>query len=233
MSFQAGPGGSRGGHWFRWAGRGSALALLWIGLAAGAGAQKHRQDDVAQLAPGRFLVASRDLGDPNFRRTVVLLVDYDRREGAFGLVINRPSEIDLARVLSGEDDHQEALGPVFLGGPVAPLQFALLVRAATAPQGATRVLDDVFFSTSRELLESLAATADEAVSFRAYAGYAGWSIGQLEAEVSRGGWHVVEGRAEAVFDASADQLWQRLILVGTAEWARLEGARAPAAREDS
>ncbi len=236
MSSLAGPDRSQGGRWYRRAGTGSALAalaLLSIGLRGDAAAQQRSEDSVARLAPGRFLVASRELGDPNFRRTVVLLVDYDRREGALGLVINRPSEVDLASILSGAKDSERALGPVFLGGPVAPLQFAFLVRSGTPPEGGQRVLDDVFFSTNLDLLERLAAAEESEAPFRAYAGYAGWSIGQLEAEVHLGGWHVVEGRAETIFDPRADEVWPRLILVGTAEWARLDGGRTAAVGERS
>ena len=205
----------------------AAIVLPAATLVSAGQVRSRSETGVARLAPGRLLVASRELADPNFRRTVVLLIDYGRREGAFGLVINRPSRIDLSQVLAGDPDSRE-LGPVFLGGPVEPLPVTLLMRGTESPEAAHRIFDDVHFSSSRELLEQLARQARPTADFRAYAGYAGWAIGQLEAEVSAGGWHVVDGRVSAVFDASPADVWPRLILIGTAEWARLGAPR----RED-
>ncbi len=169
-----------------------------------------------ELAPGRFLVASRDLGDPNFRETVVLLVEYERREGALGLIVNRPTEVDLARVLLGEEDI--VLGPVFQGGPVAPLQMSVLVRTPAELSNARPVFDDVQFSSSRELLLALSGAEPSEIPFRAYAGYAGWAPGQLELEVDAGGWHVMDGDGASIFGDTSD-LWTRWILRGTADWA--------------
>ena len=187
------------------------------------------QNGPADLEVGRLLVASRELRDPSFRETVVLVLEYSRSEGAVGVVVNRPSEIELGRILTDVDGAAELTEPVFIGGPVEPLQFTFLVRAESPPEDSEWVFADVFRSGSRKLLERLATAAPGSETFRAYAGYAGWVRGQLEAEIAAGAWHVLEGSPRRVFDASPRGLWSKLILIGTAEWAAVPPAASGAA----
>lgn len=176
----------------------------------------------AGLAPGKLLVASRALRDPNFHQTVVLLVEYGALTGALGLVLNRPSRVELAALLPELEGIPERLSRhVHVGGPVEPTLFTLLVRSSAEPESSDRVYPDLFRSQSRELLERLVSAPVPEEDFRAYAGYAGWAPGQLEAELAVGGWHLVDGRAAIVFEQPTDRMWPRLILIGTAELARL------------
>lgn len=208
--------------------RGVVLALVLCLAGSPSFAQTRRGEDaVERLETGSFLVASRELQDPNFRQTVVLIVEYDRWQGALGLVINRPSEVELSHVMPRAEGSGVASELVFVGGPVEPLQFALLVRSPEAPQEARPVFDDVYFSNSLELLERLIDEPVEDGSFRTYAGYSGWAPGQLETEIAVGGWHVVAGQEEAIFEHPSDKVWSRLILLGTADWARLGSDVAP------
>ena len=151
-------------------------------------------------AVGRLLVADRALLDPNFRRTVVLLVEYGEREGAMGLVLNRPAAIEVGSFLADVPGLEEHHDPVFVGGPVEPFRAALLVRAPEPPEHTTPVIGDLHFSTSRSLLERLAGEPRPKESFRVYAGYAGWSPGQLEMEIAAGGWHVLRADPGELFD---------------------------------
>jgi putative transcriptional regulator len=179
----------------------------------------------ADLAQGSFLVASRGLRDPNFAETVVLLVDYGR-DGAMGLIVNWPTRMQLSQVLpeieglEGRDDR------VFVGGPVAKWQMVLLVRSAAAPEDSRPVMDEVYFSSSRVLLESLAERQSDTVEFRTYVGHAGWAPGQLEAEVARGGWHILPGDAAVVFDPAPSEVWPDLIRQSSVQWAKLHSAGA-------
>lgn len=169
------------------------------------------------LAAGSLLVASRGLLDPNFSHTVVLLVNYDEN-GAMGLIINRPTEVDLSQMVADMEKVKEGENTVWVGGPVAHWQLVLLVRSAAELEGADRVLGDVHFTGSREVLESVLESGKE---FRAYAGYAGWGAGQLEGEIDRGGWHVLPGDPGLVFDSTPLELWKELIARGEARWASL------------
>lgn len=162
-------------------------------------------------------MASRGLLDPNFSHTVVLMVDHND-EGAMGLILNRPTEVDLSQMVSELEELEEGRNTVWVGGPVAHWQLVLLVRSDSEVEGARRVLGDVHFTASREVLESVLESGAE---FRTYAGYAGWGAGQLEGEIERGGWHVLPGEPELVFDSSPLELWNELIVRGESRWASL------------
>lgn len=192
-----------------------AAAGLLIGsslLASGleGAAMQLRPGAVRDLAPGKLLVAQRDLVDPNFRESVILLADYNDK-GAMGLIINRQTETPLARVLPDLKEGKGSSAPVFFGGPVeAPGVLALL--RSDAPQADMRhVLADVYLITSRTLLDQTIAKGTGPERFRVYVGYAGWGPGQLENETVRGSWQVFSGDAGLIFDPTPGSLWRRQI----------------------
>jgi putative transcriptional regulator len=161
-------------------------------------------------AKGMFLVASRDLHDPNFARTVVLLLDYDAG-GALGLVINRPSSMGLAETLPEIEGLGPGDGPIWTGGPVARGKMMMLLRRDGPLEDTETVVPGVRLSRSRDLLEELAEERSRGTEFRVYAGYSGWGPGQLDGELDRGGWHVVPADAETVFAAEPAGIWERLL----------------------
>lgn len=183
-----------------------------------------RLDSPMRLAQGRFLVADHGLRDPNFSRTVVLLIDYDP-EGAFGVVINRPSEVRVTTVMPDIEELSKRPDVVYLGGPVALGQMMLLVRSRRAPQDAHHIFNDVYLSSSDAVLRQ--AVAEKNGSFRVFAGHAGWAPGQLDGEVGRGDWHVVRADAATVFDREPGEIWPELIRQSTAPLVRLPSAPEP------
>ena len=177
----------------------------------------------AQAAPGdpakgKFLVADRGLLDPNFAETVILLLDYDEG-GAMGVVINLPTELKVASVLSELEPLAETEACVYVGGPVALSQMLLLVRVDQPPDESLHVFEDVYLSTSRVLLDRLGRGDAEALGFRVFAGHSGWAPGQLDAEIGRGDWHVLPAEADLVFDEDTDSLWGDLIERSDVQWA--------------
>ena len=98
-----------------------------------------------------------------------------------------------------------------MGGPVGERQLLLLVRAKEAPPGSAAVLDGVYMSGSRETLALLLAQPRAGDELRAYAGYAGWASGQLDAEIARGDWLVAAGDAAAIFAKAPERLWRELL----------------------
>ena len=181
-----------------------------------------RPESREELAKGKFLVASRHLQDPNFRETVVLLIDYGL-EGAMGLVINRPSAVKLATVFPDIEELKQRKDTIYVGGPVAVNQMLLLIRSSKVPEDATAVAPDVYISTSWKVLERLVkkrATEDE--RFRLFAGYAGWSASQLDFERTRGDWYVLKADAESVFSQNPSELWKELIRRVTVKWVLME-----------
>ncbi|MGB6941801.1 MAG: YqgE/AlgH family protein [Bryobacteraceae bacterium] len=173
------------------------------------------------LAIGKLLVASRDLGDPNFAKTVILLVHYDEEKGAVGLVINKRTDVPISRVFH---DLKEASGrqdPVYIGGPVELNSVLALLKSPKKPDGADRVFGDVYLISDRDLLTKTLASSAEATAFHTYIGYAGWQTGQLEHEVELGAWHILPADASTVFHADPDSVWERMIRRTELQIARL------------
>ena len=197
-------------------GRRMAVALV-LTLAVAAAHAAPAPEPALHPGVGIFLVADETLRDPSFARSVVLLLEADD-EGAFGLVINRPMPLTLADLLAERSGAVAETIEVFSGGPVETGRVALLFRDPVPRSGSNPVVGDVQITFSRTTLEQLLATPDaDAISVRAFAGYAGWSAGQLEGEVARGDWHLMHASAESIFAPEPLGLWQQLIrrLAGT------------------
>jgi putative transcriptional regulator len=164
-----------------------------------------------ELAAGTFLVASRDLGDPNFSETVILLLRYDEEQGAMGLIVNRRTDLPLSRVF---DDVKSAKGRkdlAYMGGPVEPGDVLALLKSSAKLEDADRVFGSVYLISDKELLEKMLADKAESGVFHVFLGYAGWGPGQLEHEMDLGAWHILPADAASVFDADPDSVWPRLI----------------------
>jgi putative transcriptional regulator len=187
-------------------------SLLFIVLPwceAGAAAQP---GGAADLGPGSLLVASRDLGDPNFATSVVLLVRYDEdEEGVVGLVINRQTRVTISRALEGIKGSRGRTDYVYAGGPVGRSGLLALVRSRAKIENAERVFGDVKLLSHKVQLEKVLSGTAGPGTFRAYVGYAGWTVPQLKAEIELGAWHVFPPDADLVFDPNPDGLWLRLI----------------------
>jgi len=164
---------------------------------------------------GRLLVATPLLGDPNFKRAVVLIVEHEEVEGTLGVVLNRPTAIGVGQVLEQWTELTTEPSVVFRGGPVAPnsaLALAL-IPGKEEPVG-WRALDGAPSLARLGLLDldtppGLLTTA--ITSMRVYAGYAGWSPGQLEAEIAEGAWYVLAAEPADVFAADPALLWRQVL----------------------
>jgi putative transcriptional regulator len=168
------------------------------------------REAIEALRGGNLLVAARRLPDPNFARTVVLLADAGPK-GAMGLVINRRSEVTISRLFPQIKPSLTTADHAFVGGPVEQTRALALVRGVEAPIGARPVAQGVSLVTAAEAIEALIAKAPATSRFRVYVGYAGWGPGQLEAEITEGSWHVIDGDSELVFTTDPAALWQRQI----------------------
>jgi putative transcriptional regulator len=164
---------------------------------------------------GRLLVATPVLGDPNFRRTVVLVVEHDPGEGTLGVVLNRPTEVPVGQVLEPWTDLATGPAVVFTGGPVSPTSaLALALVSGNGEPLGWRGLDSGP-EMSRIGLVDLEAPpevlAAEIRSLRVFAGYAGWGSGQLEDEIEEGAWYVLPGQPGDPFMADPQQLWPEVL----------------------
>jgi putative transcriptional regulator len=174
-----------------------------------------------ELAKGKFLVASRRLQDPNFKETVVLLVEYGLN-GAMGLVINRPSPVKLVTVFPDIKELKQRKDTIYAGGPVAVNQMLMLIRSSQVPEESKEITQEVYISSSGKVLERLMKSTANDEKFRLFAGYAGWAPNQLDFERTRGDWHVLKADAETVFAQKPLEIWQDLIHRVSVKWVRLE-----------
>jgi putative transcriptional regulator len=163
------------------------------------------------LGAGRLLVASRDLSDPNFAQTVVLLVHHDEDEGVLGLIINRRTKLPISRAFQELPAAKGRTDPVYAGGPVERTAVLALVRSDAKTKGGESILADVSMISSEDLLEKTLAAGPESKAFHVYLGYSGWTAKQLEREVELGAWYIFPGESALVFDPNPESLWSRLI----------------------
>jgi putative transcriptional regulator len=193
--------------------RGAGLVLLVTAVSAAQTLPRRVnpvQDARAEdLAIGKLLVAQKELGDPNFAESVVLITEYGE-EGTSGLIINRRSKVALSKFYP-EIKGKNAADPVYSGGPVEEkLGFGLL-RSRDRLEDTKRILPDVRLITDDKMLDKMVASGKDASTLRMYVGYCGWGPEQLEHEMELGAWHLFPGTAELVFDPDPDSLWSRLI----------------------
>ncbi|HXG18601.1 MAG TPA: YqgE/AlgH family protein [Methylomirabilota bacterium] len=173
---------------------------------------------ITQLGKGKLLVANRRLSDPNFAQTVILLLEYSR-EGAMGVVLNRPTDIGLATVLPQIKALKKRKDTVSLGGPVGRDQVLLLAQSSRPPENSQQIFGQCYIVVSQTALLRLIGNGNPGIKLRAFVGYAGWAPGQLDAEVARQDWHIRPADVTTVFSLTPDRMWPELIKQSEFEWA--------------
>ena len=154
---------------------------------------------------GHFLIAAPNLDDPNFFRTVVLMIEHHDL-GAMGVVLNRPSDKLLREVWSQVSDAPcETDEPIYVGGPVSGPLLAVHDREEYSE---LEVLPGVHLATNKGALSALVAS--QTAKVRYVADYAGWGKGQLESELQMGGWLTTPATSELVF-SDPDPLWSEVV----------------------
>lgn len=155
---------------------------------------------------GKLLIASPHLSDPNFYRTVVLVLKHDRDE-AFGLILNRPTEHRLSDVMAMVSKVSCVHDiPLYYGGPVEGPLMALHDISEDEPESECR--SGVAVSVQQERILKLVTQAG--IRLRVFDGYSGWGAGQLEAELEQGGWLIADANSDNIF-CDHDELWERLV----------------------
>ena len=175
-------------------------------------------DGVTEPLKGRLLVAAPTLLDPNFDRTVVLVLEHGD-EGAVGLVLNRPTETEVDEPLPAWRWKAASPPVVFVGGPVSQTAAIALGRSSTSG-----TVSDGFAPLFAGLGTVDVARDPDAVgdveSVRVFAGYSGWGAGQLEDEIDEGAWIVVDADPTDALSDDPDDLWRRVLRRqgGTTAW---------------
>lgn len=164
---------------------------------------------MAQSLRGHFLVASNDLRDPNFYRTVVLILE-DNDDGTMGLVVNRPSSLTVDSAFARVEKPALSSDPIYSGGPVETTALFILHNCPELGVHDEHVTDGIFLTGSNDSFESLVSGeqgCDHACGFRVYSGYAGWGQQQLTDEINRGDWLILEADCDTVFSIDPYSVW--------------------------
>jgi len=161
----------------------------------------------SSVEKGVLLVASPNLDDPNFRESVVLIVEHGP-EGTFGLILNRSTNVLLSHALPDLTVLKGTSYRLFVGGPVEPTHLLLLFRLKEPPADARSVFDGVYVGGTPKVLERIITQAKPTETFRAFAGFAGWAPGQLKYEMLQGGWAILPPDSFSIFDQDPATLWR-------------------------
>jgi putative transcriptional regulator len=179
------------------------------------------------LAPA-LLISMPQLVDPNFNRAVVLLIRHSGKDGAFGLILNRPL-VTTGRVVVNREAGQEMSAEhelhIWVGGPVEPQRSWMLVgESDEAEAQGVRIAEGLYLSTSPDLLGRLLEPSPPD-RVRLIVGYAGWSSGQLEAELQASAWLLSDVDANLIFETPPERMWETAIRRLGADPASLQMSR--------
>jgi putative transcriptional regulator len=157
---------------------------------------------------GHLLLDSGMLQGSFFQRSVVLICQHDA-DGAFGLVLNRSTGNNVGDAVVADLPDSIKACPLFLGGPVQPSALSYLHTDSFIPDA--NVLPNLTLGHSLDTLIELSSEFSADRRFKLFAGYAGWSAGQLEGELERKAWLTHPANLELVFDTEHDKLWQKVL----------------------
>jgi putative transcriptional regulator len=153
-----------------------------------------------------LLIAKGDLRDPNFADSVVLVMN-NLGPAPVGLVVNRPTEIPVAKIFPDLKRLAQLHDKVYFGGPVELESVWFLFRAAKPPEHAIKAFGGIYVSASRELLLQLLGREKPMDGLRIFLGHSGWAPGQLEAEIARGAWTLERADPDAIFNGKSEHPW--------------------------
>jgi putative transcriptional regulator len=157
---------------------------------------------------GQLILDGGKLQGSFFHRSVVLVCQHDE-EGALGLILNRSTENKVGQALVANLPEKIKEQSLFIGGPVQPQALSFLHTDQFLPDA--NVMTNLSLGHSIDTLMDLGESFSGAQKLRLFAGYAGWSAGQLDNEMSRNDWLVHPATLELVFHPEPDQLWKNIM----------------------
>jgi putative transcriptional regulator len=191
-----------------------ALILIWAIVAACTTPRAETKTSQEPAETGHaplFLVASPDMPDPLFQQTVILLLPSSDLSIVAGLVINKPTKMNLGQLFSHSPAIANQAQSVYFGGPVELTTPIVLMRASKAPDATTHLFENIYMSIDaapvREFLKRPGAEKD----FRLFLGRAQWTPDQLHSEILQGAWVVTPASPELVFSPYPARIWQTLV----------------------
>lgn len=175
---------------------------------------KHRP----RLSKGTIIIAGRNLHDPNFSHTVVLITEYNKI-GTMGLIINRPMKMAANKVFPPITQVTQEAGKLYNGGPIGFNNLQILVETGTALQRSESLTGNIYLINNPRTFDALAQHSEDGIKVKIISGYAGWGVGQLESEIIRGDWYIWRADSRIVFSKRPESVWDELIELVTVQWA--------------
>ncbi len=167
-----------------------------------------KNDEYSLPHKGMVLIASPDLLDPNFKRSVVLLCEHNS-EGSFGLILNKPLNIKISDAVEDLADWDL---PLNIGGPVQNNTIHVLHRRGDLISDSLEIDDGVFWGGNYEEIQSLVNTGQiNAEEFRFFLGYSGWGVGQLEDEMQEDSWYQSSITNDLAFNTLPEKMWSNVL----------------------
>jgi len=157
---------------------------------------------------GQLLLDSGELGGSFFQHTVILVCRHDN-EGAFGLVLNRSTQNKVGDLIIADLPDTLKESTLYLGGPVQPTALSFLHTDNFVPEA--DVLPNLSLEHSLDMLVEIGESFSPDKKIKLFAGYAGWSPGQLEQEMKRKSWLTFPATLELVFETPVEELWQKIL----------------------
>ena len=159
--------------------------------------------------PGELLLSEPTMNDFYFGRSAVLLIDHSEGEGSFGIIMNKPLNVRLNKIV---DVFQDFDAPVYLGGPVASQQIFFMHTLGELVPDTCEIMKGLYWGGNTDTLNTLISTGiANHDNVRFFLGYSGWDTGQLGNELERNAWVVCKADAKSLFSIPADKMWEQFV----------------------
>ncbi|HJO45959.1 MAG TPA: YqgE/AlgH family protein [SAR324 cluster bacterium] len=180
---------------------------------------EENKTSIAEFKPGagKFLVATTELLHSAFDKTVILLLEYST-QGAVGLVINKPSHIPLNQVFSKTPGQTKWTENLYWGGPVSSESLNLLLKTDQQSKGMRMMVDNLYWVHDSMMVKKILESGWPDSEARVYAGFSGWGAGQLEDEILKGSWKIIQADVRSIFFPPSEQIWKELFFLSNSKW---------------
>ncbi len=183
--------------------------MLFTGMASVLVESMCKAEDKPAEKP-LFLVARPTILDPVFARSVVLMLPLEGEPIIVGLIVNKPTKLQLVKLFPDSPNLKDSAEAAYLGGPVDPDTGALAFHAAKAPKQAMLLYDDVYLTFDSKLITKLLRDPKQSGDVRLFLGRAQWDPNQLQGEALEGSWYSLRAEGSIIFDHDSANLWKRM-----------------------
>jgi putative transcriptional regulator len=183
-----------------------ALCAVCAALVLAVAPVRHAGGADADPTTSILIVARPGLPDPNFRDSVVLVLN-NLGPGPAGVILNRPTRIPVSELFPGVEHLSRTDDKLYFGGPLAITSLLFLFRATTPPDDAVRVAEGIYLSADQDLLRKLLSRDKPMEGLRIFVGFSSWGPGQLEGEIARGDWTLAPATPNAILDRKSERSW--------------------------